>query len=107
MKKLFFVMLAALSISLCAYAQLKEVRGVLTKQTEYKNGSITCYGYTFTNENNYSVWIEAELWYSTYDRDNYITNTKSFTLKPGESYLWRTFTDQYHYYVKYKAYKAE
>ena len=115
MKKLFFLMLAALSISLCTYAQLKEVRGVLTKESYYNEGRSECRGFTFTNENNYSVWIEAELWYAAYNYDNRdsnrITNTKSFTLKPGETYLWRTDHRNYHdadrYYVKYRAYIAE
>lgn len=102
-------MLAVFSIGLCAYAQLNEVRGVLTQQVRYEEG---LYGYTFTNENNYSVWVEAELWV----KDSYnnppsmISDTKSFTLKPGETYLWRNSIEYRYtarYYVKYKAYVAQ
>lgn len=113
MKKILLMMLAVLSIGLCAYAQLNEVRGVLTKEVTYKSGSSYYCGYSFTNENNYSVWIEAELWIKTAsyeNKDNYISDTKSFTLKPGETYLWRNEIGEVHrhgYYVKYKAYKAQ
>lgn len=101
-------MLAVFSIGLCAYAQLNEVRGVLTQQVEYEED---WYGYTFTNENNYSVWVEAELWVEDFYNHSpaIITDTKSFTLKRGETYLWRNNLSREikgHYYVKYKAYKV-
>ena len=112
--------------------QLEEVRGVQTRVVKYEasNGENAEYkkdylsGFEFKNENNYTVWVEAELetlgfnaskreWKGgTYDK-------KSFTLKPGEIYIWkcgRKMMDwDYGYYVdcsdkfyvNYKAYKAK
>ncbi len=125
------------------FAQLKEVRGVQTrvvtyqgdKQIGYKGrDGETIHGFEFKNENNYSVWVEAELCTNGYSykdgsRSAGTYNTKSFTLNAGETYVWktgdkmiheedgyysgsyqwiRTYKDYYdQYYVKYKAYKAE
>lgn len=129
--------MAILTILMCfastsAFAQLKEVRGVQTRVVEYQGQKkleglgYQRHGFEFKNENNYAVWVEAEL-YSTgfvynYGREAEGTkDTKSFTLKAGETYVWKCgdkmeFEDgaYYHhsdysenYYVKYKAYRAE
>lgn len=121
--------MALLTILMCfastnVFAQLKEVRGVQTRMVEYQTDEYinrvgyTRHGFEFKNENNYSVWVETEL----YDSDGKIVDTKSFTLNAKESYVWKVGDkflhirilgsvdkeDQYdQYYVKYKAYKAE
>ena len=111
--------------SLNCFAQLKEVRGVQTRLVKYDSSSQpNKYGFEFTNENNYTVWVEAELHthgftYSGIDVQRGVRDTKSFTLKPGETYTWKcgdkmqfssygSYSD-YHekFYVKYNAYKAE
>lgn len=130
MKKIivFLTVLMCLA-SVNAFAQLKEVRGVQTRVVEYQGDKKMAYhdwsenpepgykrhGFEFNNENNYSVWVETELYYS----DGRIVDTKSFTLNAKESYVWKVgdkliksiygeYTDCYDkYYVKYKAYKAE
>lgn len=124
--------MAVLTVLMCftatsAFAQLKEVRGVQTRLIEYKcdKCSGTTYGFEFKNENNYDVWIEMELCTNGYTRcrdyiEKGIYDTKSITLKAGESYLWKCghkffegsccgMYESYHnhYFVKYKAYKAE
>ncbi len=127
--------MAVLTVLMCfastsAFAQLKEVRGVQTRVVEYKSDDYIAYhdaynnsngpgynrhGFEFKNENNYSVWVETEL----YDSNGKIVDTKSFTLNAKESYVWKVgdklihytwlaYEDKYdQYYVKYKAYKAE
>jgi len=126
MKKLIavvFVFLISLFSFYC-FAQLKEVRGVQTRAIQYdsEEGKIK-HGYEFKNENNYAVWVEAELW--TYGDDNIIKkeirSTKNFNLSPGETYRWkcgdsmhlyqtsdRSGDENYkNFYVRYIAYKAE
>ncbi len=131
--------MAVLTVLMCfastsVFAQLKEVRGVQTRVVKYESnekyrGTYERHGFEFKNENNYDVWVEAELWihpysYSTtgYDNRNVeesVRATKSFTLHAGETYVWKC-GDQIleapgldirncHnvFYVKYKAYKAE
>lgn len=134
--------IAVLTVLMCfasanAFAQLKEVRGVQTRVIKYEKNDIekeiysdgkwgkTIHGFEFKNENNYPVWVEAELCTNGYDyRDDGkieagTYDTKSFTLNPGETYVWKIGDkmikhngyanyDRYdNYYVKYKAYKAE
>ena len=133
--------MAVLTVLMCfastnAFAQLKEVRGVQTRMVEYQSEKYVDYykvgynrhGFEFKNENNYSVWIEVELCTNGYgyawsggngDYTQKIAagtyDTKSFTLKAGETYVWKCGdkmlidnSDHYaDYYVKYKAYKAE
>lgn len=123
--------MAILSILLCcmsinSYAQLKEVRGVQTRVVTYydTDKKRELHGFEFKNENNYSVWVEAELvtqgfTVGYYGYDNHINkgtrDTKSFTLKPEESYVWKCGAKMYwsgsdfydRYFVQYKAYKAE
>lgn len=108
-----------------AFAELKEVRGVQTRSvsyTEYDSDykEITRWGYELKNENNYDVWIELEL--KTHGFDTYrihviegVRDTKSITLKAGETYIWkcgdrmRFDGSDYHekFHLVYKAYKAE
>ena len=123
MKKILLLSIILFANAFYANAQLKEVRGVLTKCVEYdseKDGKI--HGFQFTNENNYPVWVEAELstqgFVDTYDDRQVVggvRDTKSFTLQPKESYLWQCGKkmvwngyDYYdRYYVQYKAYRVE
>lgn len=117
--------------SVNAFAQLKEVRGVQTRVVRYydTDRARELHGFEFKNENNYSVWVEAELctngyYYGGMDRPKAAGtyDTKSFTLQAGESYVWKVgdrmywecgyvggqYCDYYEeYYVKYKAYKAD
>lgn len=123
--------MAVLTVLMCfastnAFAQLKEVRGVQTRVVEYRNNEGKYrHGFEFKNENNYTVWVEAELctngfqYYSAIYTVNAGTcGTKSFTLKAGETYVWKCgdkmiyndygnkdFYNQY--FVKYTAYKTE
>lgn len=118
--------MAILSILLCcmsinSYAQLKEVRGVQTRVVTYydTDKKRELHGFEFKNENNYSVWVEAELVTQgfTYDYSEVTggtRDTKNFTLKAGETYIWKCGERMYwnrdyydRYFVKYKAYKAE
>ena len=123
--------MALLTVLMCfvaanAFAQLKEVRGVQTRVVEYKSDETYVYikykrhGFEFKNENNYDVWVEAELvtqGYS-YGMTEIVSGTrdaKSFTLKAGEAYIWKCgdkmLLNEHDYYdkfyVTYKAYKAE
>lgn len=124
--------MAVLTVLMCfastsVFAQLKEVRGVQTRVVKYQNNNGSeRHGFEFKNENNYTVWVEAELCTNGFEVcfGNEVINrgtydTKSFTLNAGESYIWKVgdkffykccgdwgdFYDRY--YVKYKAYKAE
>lgn len=122
--------MAILSVLMCcmsinSYAQLKEVRGVQTRVVTYydTDWKEELHGFEFKNENNYSVWVEAELvtqgFTVPYNDHPHVEggtrDTKNFTLKPGETYVWKCggrmvwlshdFYDRY--FVKYKAYKAE
>lgn len=129
--------MAVLTVLMCfastsTFAQLKEVRGVQTRVIEYqasenifgRDYGFYRHGFEFKNENNYSVWIEAELCTTGFNHCGYeiesgTRDTKSFTLNPGEIYVWKcgdkmiwkdcyNHIDYYNYYfVKYKAYKAE
>lgn len=129
--------MAILTILMCfastnAFAQLKEVRGVQTRMVEYQSDEkvyevgYSRHGFEFKNCNNYTVWVDAELWISSYNYYGYdytqiesVRATKSFTLNAGETYVWKC-GDQIltapginnkdcheKFYVKYKAYKEE
>lgn len=129
MKKL----MAVLTVLMCfastnVFAQLKEVRGVQTRVVEYQSDKkhswvgYTRHGFEFKNENSYPVWVEAELctqgFSYQFEKDPVkegTTDTKSFTLDAGETYVWKCgdkmiwWSNDYYdrYFVKYKAYKAE
>lgn len=111
MKKLASILLLLIGFSML-HAELQEVRGVLTQKVEdgIDHGYAgRRYNFKFTNQNDYSVWLEMELWahYNGYDSDPAnLVNTKSITLKAGESYIWKVSTYD-NSYVKYKAYKKE
>ncbi|MBP9994536.1 MAG: hypothetical protein KBT67_06275 [bacterium] len=142
MKKIMTILTILMCVaSTNVFAQLKEVRGVQTRVVTYQSdekidGSpkIDYYrhGFEFKNENNYAVWVEAELSTNGYDNglskysDSYksinagIYDTKSFTLQAGETYVWKCgdrmikkingyYARDYYdlYYVTYKAYKQE
>jgi len=130
---------AVLTVLMCyasinAFAQLKEVRGVQTKMVEYQSNEYKQrigydrHGFEFKNENNYTVWVEAELYTSGFvvpamnnDRKypEGVYDAKSFTLKAHEQYIWKVgdkmikwgmgdiWDKSSYYYVRYKAYKAE
>jgi hypothetical protein len=141
MKKAIFMVLFCV-VSLAVMAQtggVVEVRGVETRWEKYdldepiysprgKKDQRFAYGITFTNKNNFSVTIEAELYQEQYKMDNSYTivpeklvNTKSFVLDIGEEYTWKlefnsysvqkgAYNDRGHYhdrshYVKYKSFK--
>ena len=126
MKKIMAVLTVLMCFaSMSAFAQLKEVRGVQTRVVEYHSDRDICHnyerhGFEFKNENNYTVWVEMELWtngYNQYDgrRDSGTYDTKSITLNAGEVYVWKCGDKMFdacgdHYerfYVRYRAYKAE
>lgn len=129
MKKIMIVLTVLMCLaSTNVFAQLKEVRGVQTRVVEYQgNESIGSIGYKrhgfeFKNENNYSVWVEAELNTQGFVYNYYgdsvkkgTRDTKNFTLNAGETYVWKCGDrmiwggDDYYdrYFIKYKAYKAE
>lgn len=134
MKKLFVMLVVMLGFTTQLYAQ-NEVRGVETKVAKYKGSYYDVgesrpnewFGYSFTNMNSIPVSVDAELYES-----GSLTDTKSFTLQPQESYIWKfennsdfkvkystssmySYRDTYHersqpsgsYFIKYKAYKLE
>ena len=95
---------------------------------EYTENREEKHGFEFKNENNYAVWVEAELWIYPYSYGGYYKNetkveesvraTKDFTLYAGETYVWKCdgqmsapdveyYNRHNKFYVKYKAYKAE
>ena len=96
----------ALMSSVVGFAQLSEVKGVETKLVVYdgseynvKNGSsrngnslykysTKWFGYSFYNMNSIPVSVEAEL-YKTHDDKHFLVTTKTFNLKPGETYIWK------------------
>lgn len=97
----------ALMSSVVGFAQLSEVKGVETKLvvyngSEYKVGagssrsgnslykySTKWFGYSFYNMNSIRVSVEAEL-YKTHDyKGQLLVTTKTFNLKPGETYIWK------------------
>ena len=133
---------------------LEEVRGVQTRVAKYPatEGALflgdcnDIYGYDIpssfagfelSNENEYSVWVEMELYKKQYKESGKVVpesvvNTKSITLKAKESYLWKvnivaecldrdmdrhtnirptgdiqTTKHIQNYFIKYKAYKAD
>ena len=100
--------------------QLEEVRGVQTRVVTYEdNDGVKMKGFEFKNENSYAVWVDADLVTKGSKRfeDSKTTsqsNTcdkKSFSLKPGEAYIWKCGRKIKYYggecYVEYKAYKAK
>ena len=132
MKKIMTILTILMCFaSTSVFAQLKEVRGVQTRVVTYQSNekkgdyiAYTRHGFEFKNENNYAVWVEAELCTQGFslgwgDKVNSGTrDTKSFTLKAGETYIWKCgdrmiwldtgYRDYYdRYFVKYRAYKAE
>ena len=97
----------ALMSSVVGFAQLSEVKGVETKlvvydgsEYEVRNGSSRSgglnyrsstkwFGYSFYNMNSIPVSVEAEL-YKTHDyKGQLLVTTKTFNLKPGETYIWK------------------
>lgn len=100
MKKLFLFLFAMISVSNLAFAQ-NEVRGVETKvakyegrsyETKYKTYRNLWFGYSFTNMNSIPVSVDAEL-YKIAQGEHRIVTTKSFTLKSGETYIWKFETN--------------
>ena len=146
MKKMIILFMVMMS-TIISFGQVQEVRGVETKlvvydgpeysgssfASEYKRSytSTEWFGYSFYNMNSISVSVEAELYIITEYGEEKIKDTKTFNLKPNETYIWKqeTLRDfQVHtttaghysdwsikgkpkpgpwnsYYVKYKAYK--
>lgn len=90
MKKILIILLVLMG-GIVGFAQLIELRGVETKWVDD--------GYSFYNMNSISVSIDAELY-----SDDKLVNTKSFTIKSKETYIWK-ITKHSDGYVKYKAYK--
>lgn len=132
MKKSILMLFIALSMFVTnAFAELNEVRGVQTRSVSYidydsnAHEDVTKWGYELKNENNYAVWLELELktngfaYGSNYQVVGGVRDTKSITLKAGETYIWKCgdrmrfyeygrycdYHDRFH--IVYKAYKAE
>lgn len=136
----------ALMSCVVGFAQLLEVKGVETKLVIYDGSEYEAYafsgsyksstkwfGYSFYNMNSIPVSVEAELYKTHDDKGQWLVATKTFNLKPGETYIWKhentsafkvNYKDGYHswteskegpyyyydgravtYYVRYKAYK--
>lgn len=132
MKKVFLFLVATMMFAANVNAQ--EVHGVETKMVctydcnpngkwdKWDDGrkyKYPWFAYEFTNLNSIPVSVEVELYSNTtsFNKD-IITDdfkviaTKSFVLKSGESYVFKTdekgiteYRYQESYYVKYKAYK--
>ena len=105
-------------VSIEAFAQ--EVRGVETKTiTNTDSDGAEYSSFAFTNMNSITVCVDAELNRHTEKRDPWnqykitenkgVVDRKSFTLRPGETYVWRKFYDYSisDYYVTYKAFKLQ
>lgn len=135
MKKVFFFLVA--TVLLAANVNAQEVHGVESKMVctydcnpngsweswyDYQAYKRPLFAYEFTNLNSISVSVEVELYCkvlvknSYYDSDKQydyrVIKTKSFILKSGESYIYKTdengidhYDNNNKYYVKYKAYK--
>lgn len=138
MKKICILIFTLMS-SILGFSQLLEVKGVETKLDVYDgkiyaNNETKWFGYSFYNMNGFHVSVEAELYMvyikskiNTYVLDAILIDTKTFNLKPYETYIWKQeyesdFKEYYReyprgeynsegnairYYVKYKAYKRE
>lgn len=97
MKKILLIIIAFITIVVSANAQsLIEVRGVETKkdhhfleriptQRYWPDEAYFDEGFLFTNQNNFSVSVEATLFV-----DGNEVDAKSFELAPKESYFWCT-----------------
>lgn len=102
MKKLFVMLVVMLGFTTQLYAQ-NEVRGVETKVVKYQGSyydvgerqSNEWFGYSFTNMNSIPVSVDAELY-----EGGSLTETKSFTLQPQESYIWK-FEHEWDFQVTY------
>lgn len=112
MKKLFFILMATICFA-STNAIAQEVRGVETKKVD-SPGNSDQYSFAFTNMNSITVCVDAVLYYkreSATERKEEIEDKKSFTLKPGETYLWKNIWKHSNvasrYYVDYKAYKLQ
>lgn len=135
MKRLFVFMIVVLSFIVNdAYAQ--EVRGVETRLANFEEKQVSqsqyeyYLDYEFYNMNSCDVSVDAELYRARTERHNYVLycnnqliSTKSFVLKAGESYVWRSVFSYFYsgdklnkiesktsgfltsYYVKYKAFR--
>ena len=110
-----------------AYAQLQEVRGIETRKVEYVGNyysdgklydwdkNILMYGFEIHNTNSCTVSVDIELYFNCGEKEELVT-TKSVTLKPGETYLFKQesrpgFRKDNHridcFYIRYKAYKVQ
>ena len=96
MKKLFVMLVVMLGFTTQLYAQ-NEVRGVETKVAKYQGSYYSVRDtesnkwFGFTNMNSIPVSVDAELYEhsgSVYEPTR-LTETKSFTLQPQESYIWK------------------
>ena len=89
--------------SILGFSQLSEVKGVETKvviydgpeyraiyeSSSYSNkyqSSTKWFGFSFYNMNSISVSVEAELYQ---EHNGKMVATKSFNLKPNETYIWK------------------
>ena len=106
MKKMCMLIFALMS-SVAGFTQVSEVKGVETKLVvydgseysvrtgrsrsgnSYYSSSTKWFGYSFYNMNSIPVSVEARL----YEFDEYYgpkkITTKTFNLKPGETYIWK------------------
>ena len=100
---------------------LEEVRGIQTRRVKNENGKVN--GFEVTNENNYAVWLELELWLPAMQCDgttvpSSMIDSKNITLGPKESYTWTgvlrfakcgsiIVVNEENNFIKYKAYKKQ
>jgi len=110
-----FFLITSSALTLAQNGGCIEVRGVETSLVKYtvENRTTEYYGFSFTNNNSFTVSIEADRWYNA---NNTIEGSKSFDLKPGESYVWKVnmyydncsgcISNPDRNYVKYKAFKC-
>lgn len=100
-----------LTFAIDVHAELEEVRGILTKQEKRYVDNEKEYYFIFTNENDYPVWLDMEVYCEStaWGTKKY---TKSITLQARETYEWypgltELPMDSYHCHTKYKAYKKQ
>lgn len=91
MKRIFVILgLYILTATMVVSAQCVEVKGVETRKKLEPESEM---GFVFSNKNNYTVTIEAELRRPTCDGGGAVTyvtiETKSFVLDVKEEYVWK------------------
>jgi len=133
MKKLLTLSLFLFTSTILTFAQVQEVKGVVTRVACYdechmSKDSEKVYGFEYENLNKFAVTVEAEQWRNalgtTGGVSEFVVDTKIFILEAGEKYIWKTNMKGYigtnaspslgryplakeGFYTKLKAYKNE